>query len=100
MLDEPKPEVAGSRLGESLANGFAARHDGVPDSADASARTSATIWPTVDVEMVFELTDQLQDLERVEAEIGHQFLVGCGFDRAATEALEDFDRVAFVAVVG
>ena len=43
--------------------------------------------------MVFELADELQYLKRVEAEISHQFMSGCGFEGPPTQSLHNGNRV-------
>jgi hypothetical protein len=52
-----------------------------------------------DVELIFQLAYQFQDLERVETEVCEQFALGAGIDRTAAETLENFDGVAFEPVV-
>jgi hypothetical protein len=52
-----------------------------------------------DVELIFQLADEFQDLERVETEVGEQFALGPGIDRTPAEALENLDGVAFEPVV-
>ena len=52
-----------------------------------------------DVEVIFQLADEFQDLERVETEVGEQLALGPGIDRTAAETLENLDGVAFEPVV-
>ena len=47
------------------------------------------------VEMIFELTDELEDLQRIESEIGEQCARETRLDRLSTQPLEDVDGVAF-----
>ena len=49
--------------------------------------------------MIFQLADELQDLERVETEVSEQLALGAGIDRTAAETLENLDGVAFEPVV-
>lgn len=44
------------------------------------------------IEVIFELADELQDLQRVESKIGKQLARGPGVDRPAADALQDFDN--------
>ena len=47
------------------------------------------------VEMIFELPDELEDLERIEPEIGEQGARESRLDRLSAQPLEDVDGVAF-----
>jgi len=49
--------------------------------------------------MIFQLADELQDLERVKTEVSEQLALGAGIDRTAAETLENLDGVAFEPVV-
>jgi hypothetical protein len=53
-----------------------------------------------DAEVVFELANELEHLQRVEAEVGEQFAVRLRIDRMATEAPDDVQGVAFESVGG
>jgi hypothetical protein len=44
-------------------------------------------------EVIFQLTDELEHLKGVEAEIREKLAVRPGFYRTAADALEDVDRV-------
>ena len=50
-----------------------------------------------DVEMILQLADEFQYLQRVEAEVGQELAGGSRVDRTPADALEDFDDVAFDA---
>jgi hypothetical protein len=47
------------------------------------------------VEVIFELANELEDLERVESEIGKQRARKSRLDRLSAQPLEDVDGVAF-----
>ena len=53
-----------------------------------------------DAEVIFELSNQFQDLQRIEAEVGEQFAGRTRIDGVVAEPLEDFQRVAFEPVRG
>jgi hypothetical protein len=65
------------------------------DGADVGQR----VQRNGDVEVIFQLADELQDLERVETEVGEQLALRQGIDRPAAETLENLDGVAFEPVV-
>ena len=50
------------------------------------------------VEMIFELSDELQDLQRVESQIGEQRARERRLDRLSAQPLEDVDGLAFEAI--
>jgi len=48
-----------------------------------------------DIEPIFELGDQLEDLERIEAEIGDEIALERRLDGPAADALHGFDDACF-----
>jgi len=50
--------------------------------------------------MIFQLADELEHLQRIEAEIGEQFAVERRVDGAAADTLEDVDGFVVKAVEG
>ena len=48
-----------------------------------------------DVEVVFELTDKLEHLQRIEPEVGKQLTIQRRFDGTPAQTLEGRDRVSF-----
>jgi hypothetical protein len=47
-----------------------------------------------DVEVILELADEFQHLQRIETEIGQQFARPNRLDRTATDTLENLDEIA------
>lgn len=50
--------------------------------------------------MILELTDELENPQRVEPQIRHQLALGGRINRAAAQPLENLDSVAFEALGG
>jgi len=91
----PKPSVSGSRPRLGLA--------GQPPDLAGNLGHGANVGQRVqrhgDVEVIFQLAYELQDLKRIETEVGEQLALGPGIDRPSAETLENLDGVAFEPVV-
>ena len=53
-----------------------------------------------DVEMIFQLADQLQHLQRVEAEIAQQLVVERRLNRPPADVLQDVDGLELKSIGG